>query len=418
MAGEEGGFGGGPFGGAPWGGASVGSPTAQHVSDFAIISEALVVEVPFEVTSAESLSLYLVKVDFTGFVDPGHAANFLATNYTIPGLTVLGAAPFSGKSVILQTTPQSLITYTVTVNAASVQGYGGDPLDALNNSAMFLGTAPSETFTATAQSRRKVVLTFSEEITVDAAFANPANYRLQNIDGTFVTVTSVSQTGPDDTRAILALGEDLEPLDYYSVQILPPVLTVSGRSFQPDIVLFQWKEHIPVPIRIQISNFSGEVSGGLLGTPAGLTFFSPAFETAVPDSVLSIDSVSVCTRAFDVYTIPSLPDPQPLFTYPAPSTGATSLLGPGGGVLIASAHRLGLAQFSYVDAREDTYTPPVDGPADATLEEPIDITRASFLNDDRWRTFPGTGASLGSFILADNQTFIGPGPTVNINLQP
>jgi hypothetical protein len=64
-----------------------------------------------------------------------------------------------------------------------------------------------------------------------------------------------------------------------------------------------------------------------------------------------------------------------------------------------------------VDRREDNVLAPVDGAPEGLLVEPIDITRAAFLNDARWRLFPGAGGSLGVFRTADNATPIGAGPT-------
>jgi hypothetical protein len=404
------------FGTLPAGTGSFGTQAVSDliVSDSATIAEAVFVSVPFKVLTAVSLSTSLVKLDFSGFVDLDHATNFDTTNYTIAGLTVLNVDPFgSSKSVIIQTSTQSNITYTVVVNSTpgQIQGIGGDQLDPLFDSASFLGDVTPATFIAVAQSRRKIRLTFSQLMNVNAAFIDPTNYLIQGFDGSGINIDTIQQAGPDNTRAEILLAEDLVPFKYYTLQISVNVRTVTNEFIFPDRQLLQWKEVIPRPIRVEFDSFSGEVTGGLLGTPAGQVFFSPAFGTSVPNSVIQVDNVSVCTRAFDVYTMPSLPDPQILFTFPAPS-GTSGLIGAAGGVLRASAYRLGLAVMNLSDAQEDTLLAPTDGTPEGLLEEPIDITRASFLNDDRWRIFPGTGASLGSFLTADNTTPIGPGPTV------
>ncbi len=96
---------------------------------------------------------------------------------------------------------------------------------------------------------------------------------------------------------------------------------------------------------------------------------------------------------------------------------ASSLLN-GDGRLAATAERLGQARIIVHDLREDTLPTAVDGPADATLVETIDITTGGFLNDVRWETFPNATATLGAFTTANNLAPIGPGPTTNINLQP
>lgn len=268
------------------------------------------------------------------------------------------------------------------------------------------------TFTAAAQSERKIRLQFSEPMAIDAEFTDPANYQLTRLDGYVIPINTVEQTGPDDTRAQLILDQDLTPFTYYSVQLSPALQTEAGNVLTPDRALFQWKRSNVRPIRLEIKRFSGEVTGGLLGTPAGQVFFSPALGTSVANSVVEVENVSVCTRAFDVYTLPGAPElmrPR-LFTFPAPSVGGSALIGAAGGVLHGKAQRVGLPTVALTDLQTDEFSTPVDGPAEGMLVESIDITRASFLNDGRWRTFPGTGASLGVFRTADNQTSIGSGP--------
>lgn len=410
----EGGFGGGPWGGGAWGGSSGADGDLVVAPELVVIAESLGVSVPFEVVAAASLSATLVRVDFTSFINPAVSTPGL---YDIPGLTVVDQDPLFGspKSVILRTSPQSNTSYTVTVDP-SLTSLGSDALDPGNNTATFTGLAPTASFMAVGQSRRKILLTFSEAMTLNSAFIATTNYEVVSLKGEGLLVTGVHQTGPDNTRAYLTVASDLEPNGYYTVKILPSVTTLSGKFLLPDQVLFQWKEARST-IRIPITSFSGEVASGLLGVPAGQAFFSPALDVSVANSTLQVDSVSVCTRAYDVYSIPGIPDPLPLFTWPGPLTGGKSQIGAAGGVLIASAHRLGQAIMAIQNRVSDTMPDADDGPATGTLEEPIDITRASFLNDDRWRTFPGSGATLGAFMLADNLTFIGPGPTVVIALQ-
>jgi hypothetical protein len=246
---------------------------------------------------------------------------------------------------------------------------------------------------------------------IDAIVTDPANYQLTRVDGLPTAIVAIERTGPDFTRIQLTLGQDLTPMGYYSIRLGALIRTAAGSTVSPDRASFRWKKVVPRPIRIAFGSFTGEVTGGLLGSPAGQVFLSPAYGVSVANSTIQVDRVSVCTRAYDVYRPPGIPDPQPLFTFPA-RPGSSSLIGTLGGVLLASAYRLGQPEMRLTDVREDAVPAPVDGPAEGLLTETIDITRASFLNDDRWRTFPGTGALLGVFRTADNQTSIGPGPTV------
>jgi hypothetical protein len=166
------------------------------------------------------------------------------------------------------------------------------------------------------------------------------------------------------------------------------------------------------PNSIPIEDFSGEASGGLLGQPLGQVFFSPAFDVATADSIIQVDEVSVCTQAYDVYTIPSLPDPNPLSIYSPGQPYSTTL---NADVLWATAERLGLARFNLVDNQTETMPSPTDGPADATLQETFDQSKVALLNVEDWVLYDGVGTS---FICADNTVPVGPGATTNINLQP
>lgn len=271
-------------------------------------------------------------------------------------------------------------------------------------------------FFATAQSARKVQLTFAVPMTVNAALTTPGNYTVKSLSGTTVPVTGVHTTGPAPfSRVYLDLGSNLLSGGFYSVTVSSAVRTYTDIPVYPSTVVFQWAE-MPIPtnvrpLAISIGNFSGEVSGGVLGHPLGQVFFSPALQTAIGGSVLEVDEVSVCTKAFDEYHFPELPDPPTLRTF---GVGlAPSLLN--GASLWSPAERQGLARMNLGDHRADTLHHPVDSRAIATLVEPIDITRAGFLNDRRWHLFNGIART---FITADNLTPIGPGPTIVRTLEP
>lgn len=407
MAGKgkgNGGFGRGPFGGSPFGG-SVSLAGTPSTTETLTLTEVLTVVVPLRLTAVTSLSPFLVKVEFSHDIDLGFAGNFLVTSYTIssPALSVLAVFPgLNQNEVILQTAEQGATTYLLTVNVA--QSAFGDPIDLANNTGLFSGFGSQPTFFATAQSDRKVQLTFSTTIDKDATFLDAATYSVKEVDGTTVTIDSVES--PTDTnippflssvtRLVINLGEDLKKGNSYVVEILGTVKSNSGVEVFPTTDLFRW-DRMDSTITVPIANFSGEVSGGILGTPAGQVYVSPALNVPFANSSIQVDSVEVCTRAFDVYTIPEIPDPQPLATF---GGAVTTLLNTTNDVLWATAERLGLARTNLSGwSNEDTWPgPAVDGPADATLVETIDIDRAAFLNDLRWLTSPGdlTATSLFS----------------------
>jgi len=158
------------------------------------------------------------------------------------------------------------------------------------------------------------------------------------------------------------------------------------------------------------------VNASLLSEPLGQIFFSPALDNAVVmDSTIQIDSASVCTRAYDVYEIPSLPDPDALMIWGPDWPYNATVLNNTADVIWATADRLGLAHVNLTDRRSDAWAGAVDGPCDATLQETFDPTRVALLNVDDWVLYDGVGTA---FICADNLTPIPAGPTTNINLQP
>ena len=418
MAGN-GGFGGGPFGGTPWGGFLIGveSPVVEET---VTITENLTVDVPYKVVSAVSLQAFVVRIDFIVSVDQAYAPNFDPANYTIPGLTVVDASPFPGQpnSVLLLTSEQLSIPYVVTVDP-SIRSTAGDTLDPAFATAAFQGSSVPPTFFATAQSSKKIRLTFQVQMTINAAFEFAGSYQVRTVSGDPLTVVSAAHIDDGtDRKAEIIVDESLAPGAFYVVEVNSNITTADDQTLTPSTSLFQWEYHVPEPIAVPFGNFSGEVSGGLLGTPAGQVFFSPAYDIANTGSVIQVEEVNLCTRAFDVYEIPDIPDPPFLYTFSAPDSLLTASEIGAGTVLWAPAERVGLARINLADYPEDTYTPPVDGPADATLVETIDITSGGFLNDLRWETFPAATASIGVFTTADNSGPIGPGPTININLQP
>lgn len=419
-----GGFGGGPWGGGPWGGSGSGD-VGTDLDEVLTLSEALDIVLPFQVVGAISLSPFLVRVDFSHIVEPSHVPNFNPGNYPIlPTLTVTGVSPGpTTRSVLLDTLEQGAVVYTVEVFNA--ESSGGDPIDLLNNDATFAGFPIAPTFFATAQSRTKVQFSFAQEMTQNFELLDPASYSITDLQGTPVPITSVALAGPSPvSRISFTLGAELDPGGYYVANILTSaVVTIIGVAITPPTDLFQWGEmqeairHLR-PMEVRIQDFSGEVSGGLLGQPLGQVFFSPSLDAAAPNSSIQVDSLAVCTRAFDVYTVPVPPDPPLLATF-APNAPASTLGGnTTDAVLFAGfnhPNRLQEAQINLTDNPADTYGGAADGPADATLDEPLDPNFISLLNNPFWETFGGSGAT---FITADNLAPIPPGSSSNINLQP
>lgn len=431
-----GGFGGGPFGGGPWGGAAPLGGQSADVSETLVRSDALIIlqtgsvtvsetiiltesatgVVPFGVVSAIALSPFSVRVFFTENIDPAFPPNFDPANYTIAGLTITAVAEApTSDSLVLATSEQGPFIYTVVVSA-NVKAQSGGFIGP-TNSTIFAGWPIQPTFFATGQSRTRVQLTFSTAMLQNADYTNPASYTLTDMNAQVVPITAATAVGPTPNRRLaLDLGAELVPGGYYVVTIVnPAVIALNTLPVVPNYDLFQWNESPrPIgttPIFIRISDFTGEVSGGLLSQPAGQVFFSPSLEAPAPNSSIQVDEISVCTRAFDVYTPPGPLDPPPLYTF---GEAVTATLG--NAVLWAPFDKLLGASINLEDHPSDTLGPYSDGPATATLEEPLDITFLSLLNNSFWTLFDGVGTP---FITANNLAPIPPGPPPTvIVLQP
>jgi len=391
-----GGFGGSPWGGSPWGGASR--------------------DTTFLVALAQAESHFTVLVEFDHNLNTLYAPNYAPSSYSIPGLTISAVVPGpNGYSVLLTTTEQA-DDFPYTVEVLDARDSEGSVIDPLFDTATFGGfVTEARTFFATAQSNTKVQLTFSVVMLQNAAYTNPANYTVTDLNGTSFPIASVTPVGPSPNRRVtLNLSAPLTPGGYYVATVASPPVLTDLLLVVPATDLFQWTE-TPKPAGVyrfdlKISDFSGEVTGGILGEPLGLVFFSPSLDVAAPNSAIQVDEVSVCTRAYDVYTPPAPIDPNPLYTWsnngPAGNLGA-------GIVLFTTFDRLLGARLDLNIQPSDALGAYTDGPATATLAQPFDPAYVSLLNNPYWNSYPGTV----TFITANNLGPIPPGPTIVITLQ-
>jgi hypothetical protein len=144
----------------------------------------------------------------------------------------------------------------------------------------------------------------------------------------------------------------------------------------------------------------------LFGNPNGQVFFSPAL---VPGgsvgSILQVDDVSVCTKAYDTYRFPVTEDPNVFTTHGASvvPVGGSLLNGPD--VLVTGFYRLREAQHNLTLRPTDRVTAPVDLGATMTLKQTYDPARFSLLNNAAWHLADGSGLS---FVVADNLSPLGP----------
>ena len=287
-------------------------------------------------------------------------------------------------------------------------------LDPTHRSAPFTGAGDNTAFKALGLGHRRVRLLFSAVMWPDAALGNPASYVVQGADGAYTAVIEVLVEQQTDVQSVvLVLGADLVSTAWYQVRVSSLVKTTLGLALQPAAQSFQFVAPQKT-LSLSLSQFSGEVQGGLFGTPAGLVFFSPALEVSIPNSVIEIDEVSVCTTAYDTYRFPTPLDPTPLYTWQrgAPQTALAQV----GVALWAPFARLTEAKFNLTLALAETVQAPTTGPATATLREVWQQDTVALLNNPYWTLFalPSTGVG---FMTAKNTSPIPTGPIVVVPLE-
>ena len=271
-------------------------------------------------------------------------------------------------------------------------------------------------FHAVATGRTRVRVVFSQAMFRNAPLVDPGNYLVRDSEGGAVSVSSVSveQVG-DVFSTVLELGNALVPNRPYDLKVQAAVVTAADETpLVVDTASFQWLEVI-LRTQIPLAQFSGEVVDGLYGLHDGLVFFSPALETVAANSIIEVEQVDVCSRAYDEYHLPpQIEWEQPLMTHGAgvvPTSVVTTLnvnvLGPVAGGL--NVH----LQLGY---RLANSTPiPVDGPVTVTTVA-WPPSRVAFLNSPSWKLFDNLGTPPSYFITADNLTPIVPSPPVTVTL--
>lgn len=268
------------------------------------------------------------------------------------------------------------------------------------------------TYRAVPVAPTRIRLVFSEAMRPDAQLTDPLNYLIREPVGSVLTVASVQVEGNPAAplSVVLVCPHGLRFAGLYGIRVSPNVRSLAALlPLDPDYHDFQWFGK-PLEMRVPIGHFSGEVSGGILGAPNGLVFFSPALSAPAANSAIQVDSVTTCTRASDVYSFPEPPDPPVLYTFGGPATYTNEA------VCFAPPNRLSEAWWTIEDHREDTYGGAATSNCRSTLHERWDPTRVSLTNNPYWEVF--SPASPHPFITADNLTPIPPGATSFRLLEP
>jgi len=365
---------------------------------------------PYGIESATALSPTLVRVRYTALFDAAFLPLVSPANYSIfPALTIHSVIIESAQTVLLITDPQDEIVYTVTISEA--KGYFGQPLDPNLDEANFLGVPESPTFFAVATRKNRVRAVFTEAMLQNSFLTDPSQYVLTDLDNNPIPILTVEAEQASNVRStVLTLGTDLTDERHYRLTTLGGIVTATLKILVPDTSVFQFVAN-PQTTAIPVGQFSGEVQNGLYGIHGGLVFFSPALVNSAANSIIQVEEVDVCTRAYDEYHPPQPLDPPVLYTFggglvPVP---ATTLNAPA--VLWAAFPRLVDATFELRDVQEDTLPTPLDGSCELTLQEPWDPTYVALLNNTNWKLFDNLGNPPAYFITAANLAPIPPGGT-------
>jgi hypothetical protein len=250
----------------------------------------------------------------------------------------------------------------------------------------------------------------------DANLSDAANYTISDLNGHLLTVASAKpEQAINPVSVILVLATAMTDTEFYTCTVSSNILTIEGHSVIPPTVVYQWvagDNRFQVPLNL----FTGETSGGLLGNPSGLVFFSPSLNVATPSSIIQVEEVKVCTKAYDSYCIPpsAAVSRVPLYTFggglvPTPSPDPYLL---NQVVLWAPFPCLSDATFNLTPTEEDTFPAPVDTSCSILIRQPYALGYVALLNDPAWFIFDHEhGTSVPPmFITAKNLSPIPPGP--------
>jgi len=343
-------------------------------------------------------------------VDAAFSPLLSPDNYVVyPPVFIHSVVLESAQSVVLNTDPMTDAVYTVA--AFEARGYLGEPLHEALTSTRFTGAKVGPSFYAVATAKNRVRAVFSKPMLVNAALTDPAQYVLKDLSGARVAVTSVTPEQLSDVRStVLHLGVDLQDERHYSLTLSNQLVDQDLGQVIPSIAAFQWVENV-LRTQVPLAEFSGEVMDGLLGIHAGLVFFSPALDAPIANSIIQIEQVDVCTRAYDEYQIPQPIDPSVFLTHGAGlvPTPRVSTLNTAEWVLWADFPGVLDARFELALSKpfEDTVAPPVDTAA-TTLDETWPAGRVAVLNSLEWKLFKADGVAASvTAVTAGVMTVIG-----------
>jgi hypothetical protein len=179
---------------------------------------------PFDVQSVQANGAHAVTVVFDSAPTAAQATD--PANYAIPGLTITGTPTLSGASVMLTTSAQMAMTYTLTVSNVTRASDGAALTTAVG---MFPGIPAFDVTTAMSVDAQTLAVTFSDAPDPTQS-VDPANYTINGLTisgtptlaGNTVTVTTAQQMAQSYTVTVsnVKRASDFEPLDMNSAMFV------------------------------------------------------------------------------------------------------------------------------------------------------------------------------------------------------
>ena len=364
----------------------------------------------FGVAGAVAYTNTTVQVRFTDLMDLTDFDFLDPANYVItppvtipptPPITVNSVTIESADSVILFTTPQHAVLYTVVVGAG--RSLYQVQLAPQYDSATFLGLPQLPTYFSCGTTSTRVRCVFSTTVQLGPA-TDLTNYTLTDLNGNVIPLVSVTpEQAGDPISVVLTLGVPMLTTSWYQTVLNAAILSTAGFRLEPLTFVFQWVQATPTT-SVPIPEFSGEVRGGQYGFPDGLVFFSPSLNVAASNSVIQVEEVSVCTTAYDQYHFPQPIDPNPFYVWSP--TAPQTFLGQSGIVLFAGFPRLSEAIFELEFTGTHLVEPmpeAFDGSCSILMRSGFAPGYVAPLNDPLFWMFDGTHSTTPPmFICANN----------------
>lgn len=272
----------------------------------------------FNVTSAASVTATRMTVTYDAPPDPSEAV--VLGNYSVPGLTLSGKPTVLGNVVTIDTSPQSAMSYTVTVTNVT-RASDTDPLT--KTSATFMGRTPFNVASAASTNSKTVTVTFDAAPDTNSA-TNIGNYAINGLmlsgmpqlNGNTVTLTTSTQAAQSYTVTVtnVTRASDGELL------LKNTAMLTGTTSF--NVASAQSTANKQITVTFDAPPNSGQATNAGNYTVNGLMLSSPQLNGSTVTLTTSAQSAQM--YQVNVSNVTRASDSEPLTTASASFAGRTS----------------------------------------------------------------------------------------------